>query len=353
MREYGSEFEIGYLPDNYFSDIANRMPYSSLTRSGREAIGLAIDGMEAGVALLPAYCCWSMALPFESAGWSVAYYPIKQNLYVDIPEMMSLVENLKPKVVLVMDYFGYAPTREAVASVKEFNEEIFIIEDFTQCLFTLPEKWNPLVDCYVASIRKSLGVPDGGMVLSKRELDLSVLSKERTTFLEEHIKAGIKKKMYAYSADTGEKQVFRECQAMAGSAIKKDYHLYDISSESRAIIKNTDVETVKYARKINYEHLYNLIKDNPNFSIMFKPRDNQAPFMLVIKSDKRDTFQRLLANKGVFCQVIWPVSDKAKEICPVSKEMEEKMLAIPIDQRYNYDDIEEIARRINSVLCLD
>ena len=349
MREFGSEFEIGFIPDTYFRDIANRMPFSAFTRSGREAIGLAIEGMKEGIVLLPAYCCWSMALPFESAGWTVNYYPLKSNLSVDIHKLTSLIKALKPSVVLVMDYYGYAPTGEAVSVVKQYDEKIIVIEDFTQYLFSLPEKWNVLVDCYVASIRKSIGVPDGGMVMSKYTLDISKLSKERSTFVDEHIKAGVRKKRYAYSAKLEEKLTFRKMQAAAGNAIKSDYHLYSISPEALSIIDNTDTATIKYARKTNYEHLYDLIKDNTNFTIMFKPGDNQAPFMLIIKSDKRDELQRTLANKGIFCQVIWPVSEAAKKICPISKEMEETMLAIPIDQRYNYYDIEEIGMLINSV----
>ena len=80
MREYGSEFEIGYLPDSYFQRASQLFPFSAFTRSGREAIGLAIEGITPGVALLPAYCCWSMALPFQAAGWKVAYYPLKEEL---------------------------------------------------------------------------------------------------------------------------------------------------------------------------------------------------------------------------------------------------------------------------------
>lgn len=349
MREYGSEFEIGYLPDSYFKSIAGMMPYSAFTRSGREAIGLGIAGIAPSLALLPAYCCWSMALPFEAAGWTVAYYPLNKDLTVDVPALKSLIRDLKPGAVLVMDYYGFAPTCAAVEAVKEVDERITVIEDFTQCLFSLPEKWNNKVDCYVASIRKSIGVPDGGVVLSKRTLDLSLLSEEKTPFVEHHIQAGIRKKWYLYSSSSSEKQTFRELQAAAGAEIKTDYHLYRISPEAMGIIENTDTETVRFARRKNYEHLYDLIKDNRYFNILFAPGCNPAPFMMIIKSKKRDELQSALAKKGVYCQVIWPLSDKAKEICPVSKEMEETMLAIPIDQRYSYDDIEEIGQRINTV----
>ena len=349
MREFGSEFEIEYRPDSYFSNLNQRMSYSAFTRTGREAIGVGISGLTPGVALLPAYCCWSMALPFEAAGWMVKYYPLNKNLTTDIPALQSLIREFKPGVVLLMDYYGFAPTKDAISAIKEISEKIYVIEDFTQYLFGLPEKWNSMVDCYVASIRKSIGVPDGGIVLSQRPLDLSILSEARTPFFEHHIQAGIRKKRYIYSANSDEKQRFRELQLAAGSEIKADYHLYRISPESKAIIENTDTETVKYARRKNYEHLYNLLKDNHFFDILFAPGNNPAPFMMIIKSLKRDELQSAFAKKNVFCQVIWPLDDKAKEICPVSKEMEETMLAIPIDQRYSYDDIEEIGQRINSV----
>ena len=179
---------------------------------------------------------------------------------------------------------------------------------------------------------------------------MSLLSKERTAFVEHHIDAGRKKKCYTYSADASDKQNFRELQAAAGAEIKADYHLYEISSEAMAIIDHTDVETVKFARKNNYEHLYNLVKGNPNFKVLFAPGENPAPFMFIVNSPQRDALQSALAKQGVFCQVIWPLTDEAKTICPVSKWMEETMLAIPIDQRYNYDDIEEMGNRFNSVV---
>ena len=119
MREFGSEFEIEYLPDNYFRQLSQLIPSHAFTRSGREAIGMAIAGIKPGVALLPAYCCWSMVLPFEAAGWIVAYYPLNEDLSVKIPQLVTTVKELKPQVVLVMDYYGFAPTVAAVNAIKE------------------------------------------------------------------------------------------------------------------------------------------------------------------------------------------------------------------------------------------
>ena len=349
MREFGSIFEIDVLPDPYFQNITSFMSYSAFTRSGREAIGLALNSISTGKVLLPAYCCWSMAMPFEVAGWSISYYPINEDLTVDISSLLTLLKEQTPQMVLLVDYFGYASTNDVVEVIKIFDPEIIVMEDFTHSLFCLDEKVNPLVDCYVASIRKSVGVPDGGVVLASFPLKTDSLSDDKTQFVAKYLKAGVLKKKYIFSVDDSVKTMYRGLQAEAGNEIKKDYNLYAISCESKAILATLNVDTVKYARKSNYEHLYNLVKDNPYFDVLFTPGDNMSPFMFVVKSRQRDLLQYSLAKIGVYCQVIWPVSDDAKSVCLVAQEMSETMLAIPIDQRYGYYDIEEIGQRINSI----
>ncbi len=252
MREFGSTFEIDCLPDSYFANMTKKMSYSAFTRSGREAIGLALDSFSPGEVLIPAYCCWSMAMPFEASGWQISYYQLKKDLSVDIPSLMSLLERVRPKMVLLVDYFGFTPTVEAVNSIKSFDSEIIIMEDFTQCLFRIDEKLNPLVDCYVASIRKSVGVPDGGVVLSSFPLNSESLSNVRTQFVLKHLEAGVLKKKYTYSSSEDLKNLLRGMQADAGCEIKNDYNLYRISDESMAILSHINVSAIRYARKNNY-----------------------------------------------------------------------------------------------------
>ena len=83
MREFGSEFEIEYARDYYFDDLCKLKEHHAFTRSGREAIGLAATEIEKGVVLIPAYCCWSMELPFEEAGFTVEYYRLNEDLSFD------------------------------------------------------------------------------------------------------------------------------------------------------------------------------------------------------------------------------------------------------------------------------
>ena len=352
MREFGSEFNIDYARDYYFDNLAKSRPYFSYTRSGREAIALAAEAMGQGVVLIPAYCCWSMELPFEKSGWQVEYYRLNEDLSVDLAFLAQQMDKFAPKAVLVMNYFGFVPTDDVVSFVKKHSPESYVIEDFTQCLFWVDQQLNPAVDAYVASIRKSVGVPDGGLIMSSLPLKTVLLKKEDTLFSSLHRIAGREKTCYGYSADAELKAGFRDLQGKAGTDIKENYGLYQISEEARSVVEHTIVDNVRYARQANYAHLYSMIADCGGLKVLFEPSDNnKAPFMMIVLSENRDEFQKALAQKGVYAQLLWPLKDKAKALCPVSKKMEEQMLAIPIDQRYNWDDIEEIGNIIKEVLA--
>ena len=71
-----------------------------------------------------------------------------------------------------------------------------------------------------------------------------------------------------------------------------------------------------------------------------------VPFSLPILTDKRDKLQKKFAQKGLYAPVLWPLCDEARAACPISAKMESRMLSIPIDQRYDYADIEDISQII-------
>lgn len=72
--------------------------------------------------------------------------------------------------------------------------------------------------------------------------------------------------------------------------------------------------------------------------------------MLPILIKNRDEVQRQLAKEGLYCQLLWPLSEEARSVCKTAAKMEKEMLAIPIDQRYDYDDIELMGHIIRSVM---
>ena len=105
-------------------------------------------------------------------------------------------------------------------------------------------------------------------------------------------------------------------------------------------------EYIRYARQKNMAHILDLLKGKVESVPGIERCIDGAPFSLPILVKNRDEMQQKLAKRGVYAPVLWPICDEARAVCPVSARMADEMLSIPMDQRYGYDDIEDIANII-------
>lgn len=349
MREFGSEHPSIILPDGYFANLQKYGREITYLRTGREALLYASCNCKPGkeaVILCPAYSCWSMTAPFEFTGWTIVYYRLNDDLTIDEVYLKSLLQGCNPDAILTMNFYGSAPTDSAIAIVKGFNEKITVIEDFSHCTFCLDQIYNDQVDYYVSSIRKSIGVCDGAIILSKKATNKGYIDSEASDFGELRKEAQKQKARYAYTKDLNQKDIFLSKLRHGEEMIDKLNGVHPISPISIKMIASINGGEIAFARRENMKHLYSLlegkIKMVPGLDRCFKG----APFSLPILVDNRDEVQKKLAQHGVYAPVLWPINDEASKVCSNSVYIAEHMLSIPIDQRYDWDDIEDIAKII-------
>ena len=354
MREYGSEHPAIVLPDGYFESLSDLEREIMYLRSGREALlmaGIAACNKKEKIILFPAYCCWSMSAPFEKVGYKVVYYRLNEDLTVDLDYLKELMGRVKADAILTMNYYGSAKTDDAVRLAKENG--LGVIEDFSHCTFSLKQIFNPEVDIYVSSIRKSVGVCDGSIILSKEKMPEQYIQEEVKDFADKRFVAQTDKRHYTWSKDQEKKQEFlgtiRECEGI----IDEFTAVRPISERAKKMLAQVNGEEIAYARRENMKHLWNQLNGNvgmvPGLDRSFE-KEGSSPFSLPILVENRDEVQGKLARRGVYTQWLWPLCDEAMAVCPVSKEMNEKMLSVPIDQRFSWDDIEDIANIIIEVV---
>lgn len=362
MREYGSEHPAIMLPDGYFESLSSLGREVTYLRSGREALllaSIAASCEKEKLILFPAYCCWSMSAPFEKSGWTVVYYRLNEDLTVDTDYLQELMGRVKADAILTMNYFGSAKTDDAVRLAKENG--LTVIEDFSHCTFSLKEIFNSEVDIYVSSIRKSVGVCDGSIIISKEKMPKQYIQKEVKDFADNRFVAQTEKRFYFWSKDQKKKQEFlstiRECEGI----IDEFESVRPISERAKKMLDQVNGEEISYARRENMRHLWDRLNEFqkgsefsnfkmvPGLERSFE-KNGSSPFSLPVLVDNRDEVQRKLAQRGVYTQWLWPLCDEAMAICPVSKTMNEKMLSVPIDQRFSWDDIEDIANIIIDVI---
>ena len=353
MREFGSEYPTVLLPDHYF-DSFRQFGKCYWLRSGREALYLVALNLKSGnkesVVLMPAYCCQSMVDPFVKAGWKVVYYRLNKNLTVDTDYLTNLLAKIHPKAALTMNFYGAASTAEAVFCIKCGYPECFCIEDFSHCTFSLSTILNPLVDYYVSSIRKSVGVCDGAVIITHLPLDESYVEESEVKFVNARKRSQKLKADYFYSQNSENKKVFLSELHCQEEVLDRLSGVHRISSSGKEMLSILNGEMIRYARKNNMEHILSLLYGKVECIPGIEKCLDGAPFSMPILVKDRDNAQRQLAQKGVYAPVLWPICEEARSICSVSARMADEMLSLPIDQRYNYDDIEEIARIVLETL---
>ncbi len=353
MREYGSEHPAVLLPDGYFASFNKYGREITFLRTGREALLYASCNCKPekeALILCPAYCCWSMTAPFEFSGWTVVYYRLKEDLTIDEEYLRMLLRGNRPDAILTMNYYGSASTDSAISLVKELNNNITVIEDFSHCTFCLDKIFNEKVDFYVSSIRKSIGVCDGAVILSKKGTNKSYIGNAAPGFGELRKGAQEQKGRYAYTKSCGDKDVFLKELRQGEEIINKLDGVHPISDISLKMIGNINGAEIAFARRENMKHLWSLLNGRVKTVPGLERSFDGAPFSLPILVENRDAVQKQLAQKGIYAPVLWPINEQAQYVCKVSRYVSNHMLSIPIDQRYNYDDIEDIANIILETL---
>lgn len=352
MREYGSEHPSVIMPDGYFQSFENYNREVTYLRCGREAllyvainirlIGLHVGG-ETPVILFPAYCCWSMSAPFIKDGWNVVYYRLNEDLSIDINYLDNLLSAYRPQAVLTMNYYGSTDTREGIDCIRRFDSRISIIEDFSHCTFSFASIFNSEVDYYVSSIRKSVGIPDGAIVLSKHTTDKSIIHAEDLNFSNQRYSFQTLKNVYSYTKNQEDKSSFLGSLQECERNLDEFQCVHGISSMALKMLEGINGEMIACARGANMRHLWYRLNGHIEMVSGLQKSFEGAPFSLPILVKNRDSIQSRLARKGLYTQLLWPISDEAQRVCRVSKRMNDEMLSVPIDQRYSWDDIEDIS----------
>ena len=398
MYEIGSEFhfEKNNVRENLIEVFEHAAVKSgrniAFLRCGRDAIGFVADDIIAKLedagkdglskkVFLPALSCDSMVRPFEVRGFDVSFYKLKEDLTVDTDYLLDRIGSiyegaeLVNPTILFMNFYGIADTLGALKAVKEKCPGAVTIEDVTHIILE-PEEYLEgekvsYVDYHVGSIRKWLGVPDGAIAISKDEFVMGALTGD-TDFSLLRMEALKEKTQYLDNGDQELKAHFRKLLSDAEDSLSDGLDPYHMSDESAEYLKSVDALYISEKRSMNYHNLYNMLKALPLYGKAFsllKEEDYEkfTPFMLPIvldidfmrrsaiteegKTITRDGFEKLLAAKGVYAPVLWPISDEAAATCPVSKSFADKMLAFWIDQRYNRFDMERSCEVLDECLA--
>lgn len=292
--------------------------------------------------MLPIYTCDTVIQPFIDEGWSIYFYEINKNLTINSDNFQIIYKNVNPKVVFVHSFFGFNTINNDYYMLKQCQSKgSIIVEDMTQSLFS--NHYIDFADYYVTSFRKFIAIPDGGALISKNDITLSNLEAANKLIADVALEAFDLKKNYFINTDKKIKEQFREKYQELNCLIGENDSLNQINDISYKIINSCDLSTICSARKSNYKYIYEILNEYSwIYPVLSEIEEGVCPLYLPVYVEKRKELQSFLAERNIYCPVIWPKSKHIIEIGKVTQYMYEHMLCIPIDQRYGLEEMNVI-----------
>ena len=325
--ELGSEYnlslhDLNISEDNFFSYIKELN--NLLLNSGRSAIK--VIPKKNGRVLLPEFVCESVINCFNYN--DIVFYKINDDCSINMDDLLGKINN-KIKTLYITHYFGVNQASSFLKEIKLIASEfdITIIEDTTQNLFN--KRQERVADYYIASIRKWLPIPMGGVLYAEKILERGALEKSINN--KRTYGAVLKELFLQYELDcnTEYRKIFSECE----EEIDKEKPMI-ISDFSRFIISCISIKDLIRKRQENYNQLLKglgLLNIKPIVDI--KPDD--CPFVFPLRVPKRDKLRQYLMDNKIYCAVHWPFDGFSREQRPQAVKNAKTLISLPVDQRYD------------------
>jgi len=286
--------------------------------------------------LIPNYLCDSIYNCFDNFD----YYKINNNFDIDTEYLTSIITNNNYKLIFIINYFGYIDKNIEFISKLCKKNNILVIEDFTHNIYS--EKFYG--DISICSYRKSLPTPFGAIVIDTNNI-LNINKKKSINFI--YIFLIILKLIGMFLKNYFNiKWIWRPILLFCEENIDK-INYSDFDYLNNLFYKYYYDQDDKYIRIKNFKYLQNKLK----IKTLDKFANTYFCFPILFNNkEERDKIKNILIKNKIYCPIYWPLNfDKDKEC---NHYITNHILCIPIDQRYNIENMKYIANIINEHLCI-
>lgn len=292
--------------------------YCVFTNSGRTALACILDNMpRPRRVFIPRYICHTLEEPLT--GFNTETYGCRADLSPILPD-----DAQKEDVIILVDYFGLT-ARHVFNAAEQFPGQVIV--DATTALFRASGEQFPTF----YSPRKFVGVPDGGVACAPfpliRQPEETAPSSATALHLLQRIESGI------LSAATAAQQAEN---ALCGTRLA-------MSPLTRRLLHSIDFHTVSQKRLSNYHTLHRALASLNRLDLPEHPDSAPMyyPFVCGIPGMRDD-----LIDAGVALPLFWEEVIDTTPAHSTENTLARTLLPLPIDQRYNENDMQKLLRLI-------
>ena len=298
-------------------------------RNARAGLAHLLSALERPRVWLPAYVCADLADGAASGGRTVAFYPVGGTL---TPDADFLRSRLAPgDAVVGVDYFGAVPSGRALAELAAEHRDLVWIQDRAQALWPDADAW---ADYLLYSPRKVIGVPDGGVLVSRRGALPDPVWRSDGDIV--HLLPAIQR---FEDPDERHAAAWRAAYRAAEDAMTAEP--FRMSRLALALLPAIDVDAAVDRRRRNAAVLEARVAD---CALLAAPRLSRGtPLGVPVLTDDADAVGRRMAEHGVFCPRHWPDLPSPAEAFAAEHELSRRLLTLPCDHRYDAEDMARVA----------
>ena len=313
MNEIGGYFELELQKSSqYYKDIIK-------LNSGRNAFKYIVKAQTPTKVYIPNYICNSVIEPLEELNIKYEFYNIDENF-----EIIQNIELEKNEKLFYVNYFALK-SKYIKKLTDKYSDKLII--DNTQAFF---EKPLENIDT-IYSPRKFFGVSDGGYLSSNKSLN-------ETLEQDESYNHSIQ---LLGRVDSSASSFYDDYQKAEQRLINQP--IREMSKLTQTILSSIDYENVIKKRKENFDYLHQQLGDINLINI--ENGFDFVPFVYPLMIENENLRQKLIENK-IYIARYWNEVIYRKNVKNIEKKFVNQIIPLPIDQRYNLDDMKRIIKVI-------
>lgn len=328
----------------------------TFTKSGRNSLKAICDMLKESCkvheVLLPEYLCETEIDPWREGGWDVKFYVVNRDFSINIESLREMAGHNHPAAILIQRYYGFDTISGEVEEYlkKLQGDGVVLIEDLTQTLFSGCR--TEFCDYYTSSLRKFFAIPDGGVLISKKDIRFANPVRNHIPIDETSQKAFDLKTEYFRTMNPETKSEFRSIYEVLFDQIAVNDKVYVMSELSQNIFETFDYKFVSEQRKSNYDLLAGLLGDISEIKLLLPEKCGDCvPLYMTIymeSEEDREACRKYLAGKDIYCPIIWPKPEYYEIGNAETLYIYDHVMSIPIDQRYDADDMKRISQEMHN-----
>jgi hypothetical protein len=286
---------------------------------------------------VPSYFCFAVSDYWRSFIEVISYRAYPQCAE---PEWSTL-QPTADDVVIAVNFFGIN-SGDVWRSWRESNQCILVEDHSHDPVSGWALRSN--ADYAFASLRKTLPVPDGGILWSPRGLSLPPSGTDESGASTLKLAAMLWKREYlAGNSSLEAKSTYREWQQSGEHAFDTSTISFATHLSQQYVSSGVPVEW-RNRRVENARRLLSALNGNREFQPIFEewPQD-AAPLGVVLEFDshkQRDAIRLRLQENKIYCPVHWPPTATCE---PTARDLADRLLTLPTDQRYGSQEMTDLS----------